>query len=316
MNGFLIGCADSVWNAVTKSIVSKGYAFDYISGSTSGTKGIEFDESTLFHDYLDAIRGIRPVGFEVAEWVLDAEILEKYHDAETACLDVSDRMDKGYSFSYQERLRLYLSVLGFWLFMVDKYKPKFIIFPQTPHQVTDLVLYHVAKKNGIKTFMLLPIVPLKMMLPISEIEHPTKDVIQTYRNYLRHPNRDYSISSFHADYLERHKGNYESAMPEYLKQRLDKEHAGKRNNAQYYWSKIVAIGKYPHYVEVVLKSIVVNVCRVNSFIFGRPPANYLKRQDEPLEESYISGFEYNMYKLQARWKKNRLKKRYNINNRF
>ena len=311
LNGFFIGCGDPVWNAVIRGVVGKGCVFDYISGTKSQTKGIEFGDITIFHDYLDGVRGIRPVGFESAEWALDAETLHIYQDAEVACLDVSDRMDKGGSFSYQERLRLYLSVLSFWLFMVDKYKPKFIIFPQTPHQVTDLALYHVAKKNDIRTFMLLPIVALRMMLPISEIEHPTKDVVRTYEDYLRRPDEEYLLSPFLADYLERHKGTYEGAMPEYLKQRLDKELPASRDTASYYWNKITAVKLYPHYVGVVFKSIIAIIYRTKSFIFGKSPANYLKRPNEPLEASYISGFEYNIYKLKARWYKNKLKKKHN-----
>ena len=312
LNGFFIGCGDPVWNAVVRGLISKGYAFDYISGVKSQIKGIEFGDNTIFHDYLDGVRGIRPEGFEFSEWALDAEILEKYQDAEIACLDVSDRMDKGYSFSYQERLRLYLSVLGFWLFMVDRYKPKFIIFPQTPHQVIDLALYHVAKKNDIKTFMILPIVALKMMLPISEIEHPTKDVAQTYQGYLDSPDAKCSISSYHAEYLQRHKGVYQNAMPEYLKQRLDKEGPENISTSLYFWNKVIEFKQYSHYLGVVFSSIIAKVHWAKSFIFGNPPANYLKRPDEPLEKSYISGFEYNIYKLRARWYKERLKKQYNI----
>ena len=293
-------------------MVDKGYVFDYISGSESKTKGIKFGEPTLFHDYLDALRGIRPVGFEFADWALDAEILEKYHIAETTCLDISDRMDKSYSFSYRERLRLYFSTLSFWLFMIDKYKPKFIIFPQTPHAIYDVALYYVAKKNGIKTFMLLPIVPLKMVLPISEIEHPSKDVVKTYQKYLQQPGSDCSISPFHTDYLERHKGCYESAMPDYLKQRLEKENPEKKSNALYYWGRLAAFEKYPHYVGVVLNSIIAKVHRTSSFFFGEPPPNYLKRPGEPLEKSYISRFEWNMYKLFARRYKRKLTGKYNV----
>lgn len=310
MNGFFIGCADLTWNEVVKRLVERGCKFDYISGIASQTEGIQFNNETIFHDYLDALRGIRPQGFELAEQALDAEILEQYYTAETACMEISDRMDKSYSFSYQERIRLYFSVLGFWLYMIERYEPKFVVFPQTPHAVYDIVLYHVAKKKGIKIFMLLPIVALKLMLPFSELEDPTKGVVKTYRNYLQNVDMDMKMSDFHSEYMQRHSGDYESAMPAYLKQRLENECVNNKRSWRDYVRKLATIARYPYYLLLALQLVARKAHNLYSFFFGEAPPNYLKRPGEALEQSYLTCIEYNIYKTKARWYKRKLKEKY------
>ncbi len=109
----------------------------------------------VFHRNLDAIRGIPAA--ELHDLKLPAlgdDLLKELAHHESITLEMMNRMDPGEAFGYEDRVRLYHTLLRYWSAVLDTCKPNAVVFPTSPHVVYDYVLYMLARRRGIRCFHL------------------------------------------------------------------------------------------------------------------------------------------------------------------
>ena len=314
MQGFFVGCNHPMWSSTITQLSSKDIQFSYICGTKAVLNQLDTRTDAIKHDVRDAERGILPSNIHEAVLpTLDEIILNEYQSTEQTCLEIADRMDMGYSFSYQERTRLYLRMLSFWLYMVEHHKPQFVVFQQTPHSVDSFVLLGVCRKQNVPTLSFLPIAALELVLPIRDYELGLERVLYMYNNY--------SEGNYHAaveempQYLTQYMHNvcasYQKAIPPYLKERLkQKEYHENRIrkflNIRFWYQKLTKLQRYGHYGKTAFRTLKTILRRSMTGYPRIAPKNYLKRPGEPIEKSYLTSKEWKKYKRQAARYKRRL----------
>ncbi len=84
---------------------------------------------------------------------ISKSLVDSYLKCESIFLSLIDRYTY-FSISVQKRKRLYYELLLYWENFFDKNKIELVCFPTAPHMGYDYVLYEVARKRGINTFVL------------------------------------------------------------------------------------------------------------------------------------------------------------------
>ena len=134
------------WNPVLWSTTHKNH--QYVEEAFPLTKHINF---------YDLNRGKVKYDSSRKKISLDEKILSKYLKYEKISLKMMDRMDYNrYSFNYSERVQLYYNILEFILNSFNEYKPKKIIFGESPHSIYHYLIYAVAIESNIKILRLSP----------------------------------------------------------------------------------------------------------------------------------------------------------------
>jgi hypothetical protein len=107
----------------------------------------------IYHETVDANRGIFPEGVMVKNFLWKNTILE-YAELEREFYVLLNRHDIDGSFSYEDRKRLYYSQLNYWLNVIHNMKIDVLVLSETPHAISHFVLYTICKKLNIRTLML------------------------------------------------------------------------------------------------------------------------------------------------------------------
>jgi hypothetical protein len=109
------------------------------------------------HQYLDLNRCFPAAAFADCQWRnLDAETLSEFGDTQQTAIEMMDRMDLGGTFTYDERRRTYLWHLAYWLTIIDREKPRVVVFNVPPHSPGQYVLHEVCRKRGVEVRVFLP----------------------------------------------------------------------------------------------------------------------------------------------------------------
>ncbi len=307
IQGFFLGCNHPMWSSTITHLMGKGVQFSYICGTEDALDQLTAGACIIKHDVREAERGIFPQNVtEAVLPILDEVILNEYQSTERVCLEIADRMDMGYSFSYQERTRLYLKMLAFWLYMVEHHKPRFVVFQQTPHSVDSFVLLGVCRKQNVPTLSFLPITVLELVLPIRDYALGLEKVLHIYNNYSE-DNFQRAIDEmpqYLTQYLDNVCASYQKAIPPYLKERLrQKEHHQNRVrkflNIKFWYQRLTKFQRYSEYWQTALQALESAYQRSVLYSSAVAPKNYLKRPGEPIEQSYLTGQEWRKYKIQA-----------------
>ena len=315
--GFFVGCNSDFWLGVVNALAD--LKFSYIVGLEAALTQIDHNVDIL-HRLEDAERGVLPD--EISPKLLpvaDESLLAKFQRAEIAALNIASRMDSGYTFAHEERQRLYFSCLEMWLYLVDHLSPQFVLFPDTPHAVLDHTLFHVCQDRNIPMLTFRYISALGVVIPIRNFALPNTAILDTYAKLKQHNVEDYqaiskSLSPHIQRYLSGHGKKYQAAMPQYLKNRLEKEK--QKANIQvesfrpWFIERALNPRRYPRYLHSLIRLSLSYIRDGIRFFANPPPRNYLKRRYEALESSHISGVEYRLYKLRARYYKKRLNRIY------
>ena len=109
-------------------------------------------KNTIFHSCNDAMAVIPAKGVDISEFPpISEDLINKLYKTESVVLTMMNRMFGGKSID--ERKHLYYEMLRYWLGVFNKYKPEFIIFPNTPHFVFNYVIYELARLMNIEMIM-------------------------------------------------------------------------------------------------------------------------------------------------------------------
>jgi hypothetical protein len=301
--GYFLGCNSNIWATSINNLTQQGIKFDYVSGIPEALDQLTIEETATKHHVRDLERGILPTEINESDFpALDEKILSLYRDIELTCFDMADRMDTGYTFSYQERLRHYLKMLAFWLYKIEVSKPDFIVFQQTPHSVDSFILLGICRQNNIPTISFLPITPLELVIPLTDFQLGLKQVQKLYLNYSEktYLKAKKNMPEYLEEYLGKLSRSYAEAIPPYLAQRL--EHAQSLEVKNKYFNPLRILRKLrnpKNYGEYSLRLFKLLLEKSQRTTTPHAPGNNLKRAGEPLEKSRLTGKEWIQYKQQA-----------------
>ncbi len=177
----------------------------------------------ITQDYNDAIKGKIP---EAAKHIPiipnDAELLKEMSKYETTILSMMDRNDLMGAFTYQHRLNNYHFQLKYWNSVLEYLKPDLVFFEALPHEASDLVLYYVARKKGIKTLMYNLTHTFDRVTTMETFEKGPDLVIQRYQELLKNYNgADITLTDQNETYLTKLTGLYKDNIRQDVQIGLD-----------------------------------------------------------------------------------------------
>jgi hypothetical protein len=180
--------------------------------------------NVITHDYIEAIKGIKPKGFEIDHtYPLDAKILNEMSIYESIALNMIERNDGNNCFSHKERLELYHYFLGYWLNVLIKLKPDIIVMEEEPHQAVDYILYRLAVQLRIKTIMFVRTSFESRMFPVMIFENGSEIIKEKYKEkILSNTCQDISFSSDIKTFINKLNGNYDEVRLIQLYDQVDK----------------------------------------------------------------------------------------------
>lgn len=112
----------------------------------------EFPE-TVFHEYLDALKGIPPHGIDASKYEpWSAQDIAAYADIESEFMSMADKLYPDWPVN--RRKDLYCDMLRYWGGVLEEFAPDAIIMLSVPHEMYNFVLYWVARRRGIRTIIL------------------------------------------------------------------------------------------------------------------------------------------------------------------
>lgn len=155
-NVFYYGYQDYFYDLAGQLAEQKNWNPAYISIVESRREALKkrFPKAIL-HEHYDAVKGRLPSEVLESELVSVCPLtLKKLYQSESIALNIMDRYDvHTNTFSFRERERLFIRLASFWLTLIDRFDPKYVIFEQEPHGANDYVLYCLCKELGITPIM-------------------------------------------------------------------------------------------------------------------------------------------------------------------
>jgi hypothetical protein len=170
--------------------------------------------NTVFHNVQQASRGVPAKECQnIVPEPIELPLLEKFTTHQLIALHMMDRMDPGYAFNHQERVRLYQTQWMYWLAVLKHYKPDIVVFHTSPHEVYDYVLYAACQHLGIKVLLFQTTSLPNRILPINRFEDACGILQETYHKLLAQPEETPVVLSEDVkEYIQSLLGDYEDGM--------------------------------------------------------------------------------------------------------
>jgi hypothetical protein len=214
------GCSIPLYKVALKLKKTYGWEICYITGNLDYI--LEHVKThlpdTIYQSVRTAYRGIVPKGIDIPRAPVDKVLLEDFALDELIVLHMIDRVDAGYLFNHQERVRLYHNMLIYWLGVLEHCQPDFVVFHTTPHEIYDYVLYALCQYKGIKTMFFQPTAMPNLLLPLEKINTQSAFLLAAYGTLLdQDENVEPRISARSEDYIQKIMGSYEDGMSPAMK---------------------------------------------------------------------------------------------------
>ena len=260
--------------------------------------------NVVCHDHFDATKGIPPKEFD--DLILDPlcpTILLKLSRHERIVLNMLERNDvHTNSFGYRERYELYRYFVQYWMTILNKISPNYVIFEEEPHQANDYVLYIVCKLLNIKTIMFVQTIFYPHMIPMSEFEKGSELIFNKYSERLAsNKNEKIKLSNTMENYFNNIKGDYQNAISFHLFHQANELDGllGKGIQIIQPIKRILQILKWQD-----MKDRLDLIIRPNTFYSDQ------KQKGKTFQKSRLTYLGYLYYKLKTVHKKRKLKNYY------
>ena len=249
---------------------------------------------TVFHSNIDAARGTgAPACADLKLPALDQPLLKDLSFCESITLRMMNRMDRNDSFSYEERVRLYNSLVRYWTGILNHVNPDVVFFPVAPHLVYSYVLYELCKKKNIKTIMFELTSLTPFIFPVEKFEVGSQAIESMYETLMKSKNaKKVKLSENTEKHFKRMEGDYSTARPFYMKTNLEKQ--------QVICHLTRKILKNPHNLP--------NMIKKTRYLFTRK--HYIKQKGKKIENSVMKGWRYLFCKYEGKKKKDWLNRHY------
>jgi len=260
----------------------------------------------IVHNHYDALKGNPPLLYKNLELEpLCPSLLRDLSLCERIALRMMERNDTyANNFTHRDRVLLYKYFVQYWMTIINKLEPKYIIFEEEPHQANEYILYKVAKLMHIKTIMFTRTTIGKRMYPVNEFEEGSKIIQTEYKKALNDKN-NIVLSNEMKKYLETIQGNYNEAISLHLYDQVDNVHSLLKNE-----NKVFKILKNIFTLRLSLKKVKTQIGFLfdfNSNHFKSDQKQYFKS----FKNSNLSYFEHVYFKSKSIIKKQFLKRYYN-----
>lgn len=297
------GCSNKVWLEVAE-VLQKRHNWQpvYWVGHEPWIKD-EFEKhypDVPFHPLVDAVQGIPPSEFlHTKRGVLDKVILEELAVCELHAIKMMDRMDALGSFTYQERVRHYRTLLGYWLTILNQLQPDLVFFPDIPHMVFDFILYGLCILMEVPTMMFEASNVYSLSYLREKIDGETI-LIKEYQRLLREGNLEMIRSSPELTmFLDSLRGEYHD-VPLYIRY-VSKQDLYDRNTLKSLIQKIFDFRNYSKYFRKQIGILSQKLAK---------PQSYLKEPGKTPEASSISNLRFRWFRLRAHRKMRALDRYY------
>lgn len=259
------------------------------------------------HPFLDLNRGLPAQACELLHRrPLSMATLKKFESIEPVAMEMMDRMEIDGSFSYQERQRLYLWCLSYWLDVIEHFRINMAVFVVPPHSPAEYVLAEICRARNIPVRMLLPTPLQALHLVADAYDALPQELIHSYEHKLALPHVTLS------DGARRDLEDSRDPMhqPWYLSQAMDKDKEQEKQKAR-------ARGELKRNGGIV-PPLDLSIRRSADAILKRPKARLdeklariYKRPGRKLSDEVLTVWEYRIYRKWSIMKKLILDDAYN-----
>lgn len=155
---FLIDFSSEILVNVANNLKKEGAEILYWTGRKRNFEKTmqdkEYFPKTIFHNNLDAVRGIPAQDLQNEKFDPPGkELINEMLECESLTLTMMTRLDFRGQVPFLKKKHLYYKYLQYWKGVIEKLNPEAIIFRSTPHGSYNFVLYCLAKRYGISTIM-------------------------------------------------------------------------------------------------------------------------------------------------------------------
>ncbi len=135
---------------LVRALKTNGHEVVYWVGLSGGDEK-NFPE-IIFHSDYDAARNIPPAGIDTRSFLPPGqELIKKLYHTESMVMSLLTKTEPW--LTVEQRKRRYYEMLRYWHGLLLKYRPGAVIFPISPSQAYNYLIYALAKLLGIKTIM-------------------------------------------------------------------------------------------------------------------------------------------------------------------
>lgn len=297
------GCSNEIWLDVAAILRERNdwqpvYWIGYVPWIGKVFK--EHFPEVPFHPDVDAVLGVPPTEYQnLPHAVLDQEILERLALCELYAIKMMDRMDALGSFSYQERVRHYQRLVGYWLGILNELKPDLVFFVDIPHMVYDYILYELCRLQGIATMMFEASNVFGLSFLRERIDGDTL-LTREYQKLLANDSSEIIIPSPEVEsFLASLRGEYQD-VPLYIRY-VSQHDLNKKNTV---FSIVRKLFDFQNYSKYIRKQLGILSYRLQK------PQSYLKEPGKTPEDSSISNMGFRLFRLRAYRKMKALEKYY------
>lgn len=150
----LIECSSPHWLDVAHQIAANSLDVAYWTGWHRIADDVhQRFPGTVFHDTLDAKRGLGVDGFSRPTGRFDDACAAVWEGQAAIVYDMMNRFDHSRDQSFVERSTLFYDHLIYWRRMLDRVAPDLVVFSTPPHVVYDYVVLALCRVLEIKTLM-------------------------------------------------------------------------------------------------------------------------------------------------------------------
>ena len=135
---------------LVRGLQAGGHEEIYWVGLRGGDEG-EFPE-IMFHDSADAAKNISAPGIDPQSFLPPGlELIRKLYRTESMVMTLLTKTE--HNLTLEQRKRRYFEMLRYWHGLLTSRRPDAVIFPISPSQAYNYLIYDLAKLLGIKTIM-------------------------------------------------------------------------------------------------------------------------------------------------------------------
>ncbi|USZ71466.1 hypothetical protein [Natronosalvus halobius] len=247
--------------------------------------------NTTVHDSIDAIQGRFPDEYDHSSFhsLLDSEVLNRFQEYESIVLKMMDRMDAGNvtggDFTHSDRVRHYHRQLSYWIHVVDNISPDVVIFGAAPHSIYDYLLYAICEQRDIETVIFTHTsLPDRFCVRKGIHESPTQ--------FEKTDIDDSKLSPDLEEHVQKLRGKYSQAEPEYMQE------DARRTDL----SRLITYG-------LEIEKAINKLLKLPLLLREKPKA-YIKKSGKPIEKSRVRFWEWELYRVRARYYRRRLRLQY------
>lgn len=200
-------CSAPHWIEVATNLKHQGHDVHYWTAWVHAEASIRSSfPDCVFHDTIDAKRGIEPSEYAFAEGEFDSVCQSVWMEEAQVVFDMMNRFDYARDMNNVDRSGLFLRLLVYWRKILDS-GIDLLVFPAPPHVVYDYVALCLARRLGVKTIMF----EEATIVPPYRIE--MRDYVEGDLELRQGLGSVVDISEAAAEIVDRLRGDYEQAQP-------------------------------------------------------------------------------------------------------